>query len=72
MPCYLMLIGSLRSVVGPRACFEGRTCVHDALEVAGSLSEGFGGMRLTSRRIEGRGVWNIRRSEQGQQLVVVL
>lgn len=67
---YLMLMGSLRPVVGPSACFEGRTRVHDALEVAGYLPGGLGGIRLTSRRIEGREVWNTRRSEQGQQLVV--
>lgn len=33
----------LRSVVDPPACLEGRICVHDALEVAGSLPEGFSG-----------------------------
>lgn len=35
----------LRPVASPHlhACFEGRTRAHDALEVAGFLSEGFGG-----------------------------
>lgn len=66
---YIKRIGSLRPVVDPRVCIEGCTRVHDALEVAGSLAEGFGGMRFTIRKLKGRGAYNIRRLEQEQQLV---
>ena len=38
-----VLISPLRPIVVPPACFGGRTCFHDSLEIVDSLSEGFSG-----------------------------